>query len=171
MIRYPCIHCQHPIEVPDSMQGQSQICSNCNGRTIVPVVQKPGQGQAARPQPSSPSTPGYVQSAPVYAAPPQQVEATAVGVPMLISAIINLMMGLVWALTCIGIILTIPLIILGIFEIIVASQILARKERVTRGKATAIGICEIIAGLLSLSLIPTVCGIIVLCNQSKLPQN
>lgn len=88
---------------------------------------------------------------------------------MLISAIINLVMGLGWALTCIGIILTIPLVILGVFEIIVSSEILGRKKRVTRGKATAIGICEIIAGLLSLSLIPTACGIIVLCNQSKLP--
>lgn len=91
-----------------------------------------------------------------------------VKVPILISAISNIVVGLLWAgvfLPCFGLIFTIPMFILCIFEFVLWSQADSLSGRKLGGKACTLGIFELIVGLANL---PTmICGIIVLINSGK----
>lgn len=87
-------------------------------------------------------------------------------VPVLISAISNIVVGLIWAATCFGIVFTIPMVILWIFEFALWSQADSLSPRELGGRAKTLGIFEIIVGLVNTPTL--ICGIIVLINSGKL---
>jgi len=87
-------------------------------------------------------------------------------VPVLISAISNIVVGLIWAATCIGLVFTIPMVILCIFEFILWSQADNLSPKELGGRAKILGIFEIIVGLVNTPTL--ICGIIVLINSGKL---
>ncbi len=87
-------------------------------------------------------------------------------VPVLISAISNIVVGLIWAATVLGIIFTIPMVILCIFELTLWSQADSLSLGQLRRRAKTLGIFEIIVGFVN--IIALICGIIVLINSGKL---
>jgi hypothetical protein len=94
---------------------------------------------------------------------------SGVTVPLLVSAIGNIVVSLIWISTCFLSFLAIPLIILCIFEFVLYSQ--AGRIPLNRfaSKAKTLGIFEVIAGLLN--TITLVCGIIVLVNSSRIQED
>lgn len=100
-----------------------------------------------------------------------QVNAPALGrpgiaVPLLISAIANLVIGIILATTCFGIIFAVPMWILCVFEFILYANVDQIHPVNLKSRATIIGICEIVVGLLN--MVSLVCGIILLIHASKL---
>jgi hypothetical protein len=90
----------------------------------------------------------------------------SIKVPVLISAISNIVVGLIWAATCIGIVFTIPMVILCIFEFALWSKADSLSSGQLAGRAKTMGIFEIIVGLANTPTL--ICGIIVLINSVKL---
>jgi hypothetical protein len=87
-------------------------------------------------------------------------------VPVLISAICNILVSLVWLSLCFTFFLAIPLIILCICEFVLYSQASELPPNSLASKAQTLAIFEILLGLFST---PTfICGIIVLINANKL---
>ena len=98
----------------------------------------------------------------------RHLNTSGVVVPILISAIANVVLGLAWLGVTFGCAfpVSIALWVLCIFEF----MLYARADRLPpaqlAAKAHTLGILEIIAGLFN--LVSLVCGIIVLINASKL---
>lgn len=94
---------------------------------------------------------------------------TAVTVPVLISAIANIVVGLIWLSTCFGVILAIPMFVLCIFEF----TLYAKADRLDRAtlarQATSLGVFEILIGLAN--TVTLICGIIALIKASKLSRH
>lgn len=104
--------------------------------------------------------------------PPTQPNAmptdpTPVRVAILISAIFNILSALAWAATCFGIIFSVPLIVLSIFEFVLFAKLGEPPYGPRRGTAQLIGILEICTIVLG-NLPSMVCGIIVLVFREKL---
>lgn len=91
---------------------------------------------------------------------------SGIRIPMLISAIGNIIVGLVWLTTCFGIILTVPMVLLCIFEFLLYARADDLPENELASKAQVMGILEIVVGLFN--LISLVCGILVLIHANKL---
>jgi len=144
MLRYPCPHCRESLEAPAELIGQDVQCPRCGQRTIVP---RPVASLAGR----------------------DRRVPSGVTVPLLVSAIGNIVVSLIWISTCFLSFLAIPLIILCIFEFVLYSQ--AGRIPLNRfaSKAKTLGIFEVIAGLLN--TITLVCGIIVLVNSSRIQED
>ena len=107
--------------------------------------------QASAP-PTSPQAPAGIPSD----WPPQ-----AIGVSQLVSGIFNLIAAAGWLLTCFGVILSVPLAFLGIYELIAYSRARTTDPQryldSTQTKAV-LDICTILAGNLG----SAVCGIVML---------
>ena len=88
--------------------------------------------------------------------------------PLLISAIGNIVVSLIWIGTCFLSFLAIPLIILCIFEFVLYSQAGQIPLNRFASKAKTLGIFEVIAGLVN--TITLVCGIIILVNCSRMQE-
>jgi predicted Zn finger-like uncharacterized protein len=99
---------------------------------------------------------------------PRRPSRGGVKMPLLISAISNIIVGLIWAGTCFGIVFTVPLAILCIFEFKLWGQADSLPLREFGRRAKILGIFEIIAGLVNMPTL--ICGIIVLINAGKLSE-
>lgn len=140
MIRYTCHACGIVLDAPMNMAGQDLQCPSCHGMTIVPARVAPVAGASL----------------------------AGVTIPLLISAIFNVLGGLLWLVATMGCAapLSIALWILCGFEF----ALYAKAERLppeTLGRhCLTIGIVEIIVGLFNLPAL--VCGILVIVNSSRL---
>ena len=116
--------------------------------------------------PTPPFQSGRMMVQPSYRA---GISRNGIKVPVLISAIGNIVFGLAYACTCYGLILTVPMIILCIFEFSLYGEPDDMPPVALVSKARTLGVFEIILGLFN--LISLVCGIIVLINASKLARS
>jgi DNA-directed RNA polymerase subunit M/transcription elongation factor TFIIS len=89
-----------------------------------------------------------------------------IAIPLLISAIGNIIAALVWVSTCFLAFLAVPIIILSIFEFILWSKSDSMPLSSLSSSAKSLAIFEIVVGLISLPAF--VCGIIIMINSSKL---
>ena len=89
-----------------------------------------------------------------------------VKVPLLVSAISNILVGLFWLSMCFGAVFAVPMFVLSVFEFLLWSQADDLPERRFADKAKTMGIFEIIVGLANTPTL--ICGIIVLINAGKL---
>jgi hypothetical protein len=89
-----------------------------------------------------------------------------VKVPVLISAIANIVVGLIWLATCFGVIFTVPMLILSIFEFSLWSRADRLPLYALGDRAKVLGIFEIVVGLVNTPTL--ICGILVLVNGGKL---
>jgi len=132
--------------------GQEALCGVCRGRTIVP-----NRNATA----SSPAVVNY-RNVPTSVTSDDRM---GIVVPVLISAIGNIVVGLIWISTVCGAVLAVPMFILCIFEFIFYSE----SDRLARSrftsKAKTIGIFEIILGLFN--MVSLIAGIIVLINLGR----
>lgn len=115
--------------------------------------------------PDTPDTPPPADAAP---APSGSGAPTIIRIPILISGILNCLVALAWVPWCVTIVLSIPLIILAVFEFIYFSKLgqvdfAAHKSKVKL--ISILEICTIIAGNVG----SLVCGIIVLVNIKEIP--
>lgn len=97
---------------------------------------------------------------------PTPTTRSSVTIPILISAIANIIFAYLWLATCVGVIFTAPMITLAIFEFIfyAKSPQMTNDEFVSR--ATTLGVFEILVGLFN--LVSIICGIIVLIHTSRI---
>jgi hypothetical protein len=114
-----------------------------------------------------PAPPASPPTAPVAAMPIGDWPPTGVAVPQLVSGIFNLIAGVGWLFTCFGVVLTVPLVILGIQELRsyakATSTPPSRYVESSRTKAV-LAICTVLAG----NVASAICGIIIL---TQLPSN
>jgi transcription elongation factor Elf1 len=150
-INYTCPHCGADLEVESSLAGDEATCGICKGRTIVPNRRSAGIGNPATSSPQGQRGP--------------RDDRRGLYVPVLISAIGNLVVGLLWAATGCGIVLAIPMFVLSIFEFVFYSEADRLAPIDLAGKAGTIGIFEILCGLFN--IVSFVCGIILLINKGK----
>jgi hypothetical protein len=98
---------------------------------------------------------------PSSAAVPTNWPPDMIAIPQLISGIFNIVAAVSWAFTCFGIILSIPLMILGVYELIAYSRARTTDPAVylesTKTKAI-LDICTILTG----NFASLVCGILML---------
>ena len=119
-----------------------------------PMPDAPAVGDAFRTAP--PTGPSSTASTVPANWPPDMI-----AIPQLISGIFNIVAAVSWAFTCFGIILSIPLTILGVYELIAYSRARTTDPAVylesTKTKAL-LDICTILTG----NFASLVCGILML---------
>ncbi len=104
--------------------------------------------------PSGPGTPGR--------------DLSGVRIPMLISGIFQCLTALGWFSMCITFPLGIPLLVLGIFELVMFGKLAGSREEqdIARGKAKTYAILDV-CSILLLNLPSMVCGIVQLANHRQ----
>lgn len=137
------------------------LCPHCRGAFTL--------GRSALPRPPAP--PAVVAGS--FAAPAIVTNTVAsysppgiLTTPLLISAIGNIFVSLIWIGTCVLSFMAIPCIVLCVFEFILYAKADTLGPRTFVEKARAIAIFEVIVGLFSTPSF--VCGIIILVNAPKL---
>lgn len=96
-----------------------------------------------------------------------QPDATPVRVALIVSAIFNILTAVSWAFTCFGLVLSVPLVILAVFEFMLFGKLGTPPYGPHRDRAKVLGILEICT-ILTGNLPSMVCGIIVLVFLEKL---
>jgi hypothetical protein len=86
--------------------------------------------------------------------------------PLLVSAIGNIVFGAIWATTCFGIILTVAMAILSIFELRLYAKADTLPPLMLAEKASSISQYQIFVGLFN--LVSLVCGIVLSIHARKL---
>lgn len=119
-----------------------------------------GEGPADPPPPPAPM-PGSPPTSPVPSSMPADWPPTGVSVPQLVSGIFNLIAAAGWLFTCFGVVLSVPLAILGIAELRAYAKAGTTRPREyvesTRTKAI-LDICTVLAG----NVASAICGIVML---------
>lgn len=119
-----------------------------------------GEGLADPAPPTAPM-PGAPPTSPVPSLLPAGWPPTAVTVPQLVSGIFNLIAAATWLVTCFGVILSVPLAILGIAELRAYAKASttnpAEYAASTRTKAI-LSICAVLTG----NFASAICGIVIL---------
>ncbi|GJM20020.1 MAG: hypothetical protein DHS20C14_22330 [Phycisphaeraceae bacterium] len=112
-------------------------------------------------QPAAPYTP----PAPVGAPP----DLSIIKIPILISAIFNVLIALAWLPFCVTIVISIPLIALAVFEFMLFTKLNAPDvdPPSLKGRTQIIAILEICTILVG-SVPNLICGILVLVNLNKM---
>jgi len=149
-ISYPCPHCDVGLDVPGEHAGGEATCGACGGRTIVPDRTK---------SPSiAPASPGPALR--VGSDPPASF--SGVTTPLLISAISNLVIGVVLLCYVVGIFF----LTLCYFEFRLYAKSDGYRPHAFAGHARTIGVFEIVVGLFN--WFAFVCGILVVINAGKI---
>jgi hypothetical protein len=120
--------------------------------------------------PPSPSGDAPPPGAPIPRAGPSGLTAAElrpVVVPILVSAIANLVGGYLWLIlsSCLAVFLTAPMLVLCAFEFIFFARAPQMTARDLDRRGTALGVFEIILGIFN--GVSFVCGILVLLNILK----
>ena len=95
-------------------------------------------------------------------------DLSGVKIPMLISGIFQCLLALSWFSTCFLFFIGIPLLVLGIFEIITFTKLngSAEEQDKVRGTAKTFAILDV-CSILALNLPSMICGIIQLVNHQQ----
>jgi hypothetical protein len=92
---------------------------------------------------------------------------TICSITLLVSAIFNIVFGFVWLATCFGVVLTVPMIVLCIFEFSLYNQVDSLSVEDLAKRVKGLGIFEIVVGLL-LNIPSLICGIINIITSDQL---
>lgn len=146
-ISYPCPHCDTRLDIPGEHAGGEATCGACGGRTIVP-----NRSRAFPPATAPVASPG----------PKLLPSYSGVTTPLLISAISNLVIGILTVCYVVGIFF----LLLCYFEFRFYAKSDTFKPHAFAGHARTIGVFEVVVGLLN--WFAFVCGIIVIINAGKI---
>lgn len=144
-----CPHCGSQLQNDPALSGQHVACPSCANQFRMPIAIVP-TAQSFAP---SGTYPGHSDV------------PNGITVPLLISAISNIVVGLIWLGTCIGVAFAIPMAILAIFEFILYSRIGREPVANIARSASTLAIFEIIVGLFNTPTL--ICGIILMINAGK----
>jgi hypothetical protein len=111
------------------------------------------------------SVPEASGAAPVFDYPPPILT-----VPIIISAVWNVMTAIGWAsmVPCLGLVIAVPYGVLAFFEVTTFLKAPAMSPDQLYRRCGPLGICQIILGLTN--LVPVVCGILLLAYRDRLRQ-
>jgi len=98
---------------------------------------------------------------PSFAAVPANWPPDMIAIPQLISGIFNIVAAVGWAFTCFGIILSIPLMILGVYELIAYSRARTADPAKYLEMSKTYAVLDICT-ILTLNFASPVCGIVIL---------
>lgn len=98
--------------------------------------------------------------------PDQYESCSGITIPLLVSAIGNIFVSLIWVATCFLSFIAVPLIVLCVFEFMLYAKADTLPPLELARRAKKLAIFEIIVGVFN--TIALVCGIIVLVNAPKL---
>lgn len=126
-----------------------------------PSVTEPAASVPPVPEPPAPPPPPAVTTART----PNSSSLSSVTIPVLVSAIANILSAYFWLATCIGVFLTAPMLALCIFEFIFYAKAPQMTPQQIRERGTTLGIFQIVIGLFN--LVSLVCGIILLVNLGR----
>jgi hypothetical protein len=131
-------------------------CPSCGNEVDVDAAICPRCGSAL---PESPA------AAPVFDYPP-----TILTVPIVISAVWNVMTAIGWAsmIPCIGLVIAVPYAVLAFFEVTTFVKAPAMPPDQLYRRCGPLGVCQIVLGLTN--LVPVVCGILLLVYRDRLRQ-
>ena len=139
-----------------------------NDATLAPeLAQAFGAEPAAESAPAAtPAAPTAPPTQPVQPVTPAGWPPNAIGISQFVSGIFNLIAGVGWLFTCFGVVLTVPLVILGVTELLASSR--ARTANPLRYLESArtmaiLDICTVLAGNLG----SVVCGIVILTQLGE----
>ncbi len=173
MTALSCPHCGNLLANDPALSDQIVICPHCQGKLQMPSAQPPIP-VAAPFQPPLPAPPVQVNlnvSQFTHAASPPLPSygsysnaPAGITVPVLISAISNIIVSLFWISTFIGIVIAVPMVVLCVFEFRLYSRAQTVPVERLASEAVTIGIFEIAVGLFNWFAL--VCGIIVIVNAS-----
>lgn len=170
-----CPHCRAAMQFVPEMAGTYVACPICRQAFVMPAGPRPevpptGYGVPATTNPYAESRrgygQGYAQHGP-YGPYPRYDWLAGVKVPILISGILNAVAAVIWLLTCLGIIFSVPLFILCVFEFSYYSN--ADKMPPPRAvhEGRTLGIWEIVVGVFTLNVISLICGILAMVNANQ----
>lgn len=195
MNKVACPHCRGEMQCPPEMANKWVACPLCKQQFVLPdasvhkPASPPGSVYASAPpavnpyaeQPAPPSGSAYGQTGyapPGYGQPGYQPQGgylpanprdllSGVKVPILISGIMNSIAATIWLLTCFGVILTVPLAILCIFEFIYYSSANSMPLRKALSDGKTLAIWEIVVGALTLNVVVLVVGVLALTQANE----
>ena len=131
-------------------------CPSCGNEVNVDAAACPHCGA---------SLPEAPAAAPVYDYPP-----TILTVPIVISAVWNVMTAIGWAsmIPCIGLVIAVPYAVLAFFEVTTFVKAPTMSPDQLYRRCGPLGICQIVLGLSN--LVPIICGILLLAYRDRLQQ-
>jgi hypothetical protein len=153
-VSFYCAHCGSPLAMDKAYSGQEALCGACHAKTIVP-----DWADSIPPAPSAAYRP-----TPTYAPGPSD-DRKGIVIPVLISAIGNIVIGVFWVSTICGIVLAVPMFVLSIFEFLFYSDSDRLPRNTLTSRAETLAIFEIICGFAN--LVSLICGILVLINAGR----
>ena len=165
-----CPHCHGAMDSPPELAGKWVACPLCRQQFVMPdshFATSANYGvPAVASNPFGDVNQGYQQH---YgpAGYPQRDVLSGIKVPILVSGIMNAIVAVIWLFTCFGVIVTIPLSILCIFEFIYFSSADQMPRQKAIGDGRTLAIFEIVLGVLFLNMVSLVCGIIALVNANQ----
>lgn len=134
--------------VPRHGDGGAVRCPQCRATVVAPA----GEFAAADRPPDSARR---VMSA-----------REGVAVAVLVSAVANVVVGLAWGSTCIGLVFTVPMAVLSVFEILLWSRADRLSDRELADRAKTLSIFEIVLGVFNTPTL--VCGVVALIYSGRL---
>lgn len=136
-----------------------------NDATLVPEL---AAAFGEEPEPAAAPAAGHARAAatappiaPQAPAAPADWPPTAIAVAQLVSGIFNLIAAATWLLTCFGVVLTVPLAILGVHELLAYSRARTTPPAAyldSTGRMAILDLCTLITGNLG----SVICGIVIL---------
>ena len=90
----------------------------------------------------------------------------AITVPLLVSAISNILVGCIWLITCWGIVIAVPMFILSVYEFRLYEKIGRRPVKEIANEASNLAIWEMVLGVF-LNIPTLLCGIFLRINAGK----
>lgn len=141
-----CPHCQAQFQLSPQQAGEVVSCPNCNGRFQAPLPQATIGRASGGHNKDTELNPG-------------------IKICVLISAIANVLFGLIYISTVCGAVIGIPQIVLGVFEFIYFAQADNKPLEDSLKQGKLLGIFEIVSGLFN--GVGVVCGILVLVFASN----
>ena len=141
-----CPHCRAELQIEPRFAGQPVSCPSCGGRFQTPMPQADTSFSSTHSGNRSQLNSG-------------------IKICVLISGIGNILLGLFWISTLIGVVIGVPQIVLAVFEFIYFAQADKKPLDDALSQAKIIGILEIVSGLCN--LISLVCGILVVVFASN----
>lgn len=164
-----CPNCRGVMSSPSELSGKWVACPFCHQQFVLPEAKQLIPAGNLQSSAGVYVAPPVNDFAPAGYAPPRNDLLNGVRIPILISGIFNAMVAVIWALTCFGLILTVPLAILCTFELCYYSNSARMPPYQAIREGRTLAIYEIVVGVLSLNMVVLACGILalVMANQAQ----
>ena len=139
-------------------------CRTCGLQFVPP---EGGRGAAVPcPQCAAPVSDGQADYDPPAHCFPKDSVRDGVKLAVLVSAVANLVVGGLWGTTCFGLVLTGPMVVLSVFEVLLWFRADALPDQKLADRAWTLALFEVVLGVFNTPTL--VCGIVALVYSGRL---